>query len=97
MGQLQDELSQGEQKRRAQRVDCSDGLCAFFVCSRFFFLCGLPLRCYGVPGFSPGIKATFQGVDVLIAASAKFLRQTGAGSFIGSSAVGDHCPALGDL
>jgi hypothetical protein len=52
--------------------------------------CGLGrfgFRFHGQTRISPGIESALQGPDILIAAILKFLRQTGAGGFIRSSAI----------
>jgi hypothetical protein len=51
-------------------------------CSRGFLF-----RLEGQTCFSPGIEAALKGPNILVAALPQFLRQTGAGSFVRSSAV----------
>jgi hypothetical protein len=43
----------------------------------------------------PGVKSAPERPDILVPQFLKFLRQTGAGSFVRSSTVRDYCPLLG--
>ena len=56
----------------------------------------LALGLHWIAGVSPGIEASLQCPDMLVAPLQKLLRQTGAGSFLGSSAIGNPWLVLGD-
>src|SRR5579859_1114360 len=64
---------------------------------RFLSLGGGALGFYGQAGVLPGLETAFKSIDVLVTTAEKLLRQTGAGSLVGSSAIGNNRPAFRDL
>jgi hypothetical protein len=58
---------------------------------------GLLLTLDWKSGFEPLIEATLQRSDILESLLPKLLRQTGAGGFVRSSAVGDNRTSARDL